>query len=142
MSPATRLSLFILWLVVAGCFWAVDAKLTHIEYIEQIEDTGKCSYREDVALHTSNALQMSKEDNIVQADLKFLDLMRRPKVSATIPEDVYEFLSEWAEREQRPMSNLVAYVLTTAVRDIKERQNEQQDGTKKLTTDKKKLPRQ
>lgn len=85
---------------------------------------------------------MSKEDNIVQADLKFLDLMRRPKVSATIPEDVYEFLSEWAEREQRPMSNLVAYVLTTAVRDIKERQNEQQDGTKKLTTDKKKLPRQ
>jgi hypothetical protein len=69
-----------------------------------------------------------------------VQLMARPRVAASVPEDVYEFLAEWAEREQRPLSNLVAYVLTTAVRQMMQ-QSEQQDESKTLTT-KQKIPRQ
>ena len=57
-----------------------------------------------------------------------LDLMARPRVSATLPEDIYEFLAEWAEREQRPLSNLVSFVVTTAVRKMRDEQ-EQKNGS-------------
>lgn len=62
----------------------------------------------------------------MQIALCILDLMRKPKVSAAIPDDVYEFLKEWADRDQRSMSSLVAFVLTTAVRDMKSKQEKEQ----------------
>jgi hypothetical protein len=53
--------------------------------------------------------------------------MRKPKLTAVVPDDVYEFLKEWADRDQRSLSSLVAFVLTTTVRDMKSKQeNEQQ----------------
>lgn len=51
-----------------------------------------------------------------------LDLMPRPRITATVPEEVYQFLVEWADREQRPLANLVSYVLTNAVKEIQEKQ--------------------
>lgn len=63
---------------------------------------------------------------MVQIALCILDLMRKPKVTAVVPDDVYEFLSEWAERDHRSMSNLVAFVLTTYVRDMKSKQEKEQ----------------
>lgn len=60
-----------------------------------------------------------------------LDWMRKPRVTTTIPEDVYQFLAEWAERDQRPLSNLVSFVLTTAVRKMREEQ-EQKNGSPSL----------
>jgi hypothetical protein len=65
----------------------------------------------------------------VQIALIDYDLMAaRPRVTATLPQDVYEFLAEWAEREQRPLSNLVSYVLTTATRKIRDEQ-QQKNGS-------------
>ncbi len=62
-----------------------------------------------------------------------VQLMARPRVAASVPEDVYEFLAEWAEREQRPLSNLVAYVLTTAVRQMMQQSEQRQDNNAALT---------
>jgi len=58
---------------------------------------------------------------MVQVALSTL-LMRKPKITATIPEDVYQFLSEWADRDQRSLANVVAFVLTTAVRKMRDEQ--------------------
>lgn len=57
---------------------------------------------------------------MVQVALSTLDLMRKPKITATIPEDVYQFLSEWADRDQRSLANVVAFVLTTTVRKMRD----------------------
>lgn len=46
--------------------------------------------------------------------------MRKSKVTAVIPDDVYQFLVEWAEREQRSLSNVAAFVLVTAVRKMRD----------------------
>ncbi len=59
---------------------------------------------------------------MVQVALSILDLMRKPKITATVPEDVYQFLSEWADRDQRSLANVVAFVLTTAVRKMRDDQ--------------------
>ena len=59
---------------------------------------------------------------MVQVALSILDLMRKPKITATIPEDVYQFLSEWADRDQRSLANVVAFVLTTTVRKMRDDQ--------------------
>lgn len=56
---------------------------------------------------------------MVQVALSTL-LMRKPKITATIPEDVYQFLSEWADRDQRSLANVVAFVLTTSVRKMRD----------------------
>ena len=64
----------------------------------------------------------------MQVALSILDLMRKPKITATVPEDVYEFLSEWAERDQRSLANVVAFVLTTTVRKMRDEQ-QQKNGS-------------
>lgn len=64
---------------------------------------------------------LRKEDKMVQVALSTL-LMRKPKITATIPEDVYQFLSEWADRDQRSLANVVAFVLTTTVRKMRDEQ--------------------
>jgi hypothetical protein len=45
------------------------------------------------------------------------ELMARPRITLTVSEDVYEYLSEWAEREERPLANLAAYLLSQAVKE-------------------------
>lgn len=48
------------------------------------------------------------------------ELMARPRITVTVSEDVYEFLSEWADREERPLANLAAFLLSKAAREYKE----------------------
>ena len=50
-------------------------------------------------------------------------LMGRPRITLTVSEDVYRYLSDWAEREERPLANLAAYLLSQAARDHQQ-QNE------------------
>ena len=45
------------------------------------------------------------------------ELMARPRITVTVSEEVYDFLSELAEREQRPLANLAAYLLTNAAKE-------------------------
>lgn len=47
-------------------------------------------------------------------------LMARPRITVTVSEEVYEFLSNWAEREERPLANLAAYLLSQAARERQE----------------------
>jgi len=44
-------------------------------------------------------------------------LMGRPRITVTVSEDVFSYLSEWAEREERPLANLAAYLLSQAARE-------------------------
>jgi hypothetical protein len=46
-----------------------------------------------------------------------LELMARPRITLTVSEDIYEYLSDWAEREERPLANLAAFLLSQAVRE-------------------------
>ncbi|MFB2982450.1 hypothetical protein [Microseira sp. BLCC-F43] len=50
--------------------------------------------------------------------------MARPRITVTVSEDVYEFLSQWADREQRPLANLAAYLLTKATQEYQEGQKQ------------------
>jgi len=50
------------------------------------------------------------------------ELMARPRITVTVSEEVYEFLSEWAEREERPLANLAAYLLSQAARERQEQE--------------------
>jgi hypothetical protein len=45
------------------------------------------------------------------------ELMARPRITVTVSDDVYQYLSEWAEREERPLANLAAYLLSQAARE-------------------------
>jgi hypothetical protein len=56
-------------------------------------------------------------DTVISAEL-----MARPRITVTVSEEVYEFLSEWAEREERPLANLAAYLLSQAAREQEEEQ--------------------
>jgi len=49
-----------------------------------------------------------------------LELMARPRITLTVSEDVYEYLSDWAESEERPLANLAAFLLSQAVREAKQ----------------------
>ena len=51
------------------------------------------------------------------------ELMARPRITVTVSEDVFQYLSEWAEREERPLANLAAYLLSQAARE-RQQQNE------------------
>jgi hypothetical protein len=50
------------------------------------------------------------------------ELMARPRITVTVSEEVYEFLSGWAEREERPLANLAAYLLSQAARERQEQE--------------------
>jgi len=50
--------------------------------------------------------------------------MARPRITVTVSEEVFEFLSQWAERDQRPLANLAAYLLTKAAQEYQESQKE------------------
>ena len=49
--------------------------------------------------------------------------MARPRITVTVSEEVYTFLSEWADKEERPLANLAAYLLSKAVRENQEKTN-------------------
>ena len=56
-------------------------------------------------------------DKVISASL-----MPRPRITVTVSEEVYEFLSGWAEREERPLANLAAYLLSQAARERQEQE--------------------
>jgi macrodomain Ter protein organizer (MatP/YcbG family) len=58
-------------------------------------------------------------------------LMGRPRITITVSEDVYGYLSEWADREERPLANLAAYLLSQAARE-----HQQQNESSSLKKDK------
>jgi len=49
------------------------------------------------------------------------------RVTVTLPEDVHQALSEWAEEEDRTLANLLSHVAAKAVRDRQERQEQKKD---------------
>ena len=51
------------------------------------------------------------------------DLMAKPRVTVTLSEEVHKILSEWADKEERPLANLVAYVVSKAAKEYQQ-QNE------------------
>ncbi len=60
-------------------------------------------------------------DTVISAEL-----MARPRITVTVSEEVYEFLSEWAEREERPLANLAAYLLSQAARQRQEQEQQKE----------------
>ena len=46
--------------------------------------------------------------------------MAKPRITVTVSEEIYEFLSDWAEREQRPLANLAAYLLSKAAKEYQD----------------------
>ncbi|MBW4449136.1 MAG: hypothetical protein KME38_20320 [Spirirestis rafaelensis WJT71-NPBG6] len=56
------------------------------------------------------------------------ELMARPRITLTVSEDVYQYLSDWAEREERPLANLAAYLLSQAVKERQEVDKKQNKG--------------
>jgi hypothetical protein len=45
------------------------------------------------------------------------EIVARPRVTISIPEDIYEYLVKRAETEIRPVSNLVEYFVVTTVKN-------------------------
>jgi hypothetical protein len=41
----------------------------------------------------------------------------RMRVTVTLPEEVYQALSEWAEQEDRSLANLLSHLAAKAVRE-------------------------
>ncbi|MBW4599839.1 MAG: hypothetical protein KME29_09535 [Calothrix sp. FI2-JRJ7] len=54
--------------------------------------------------------------------------MARPRITLTVSEDVYQYLSDWAEREERPLANLAAYLLSQAVKERQQVDKKQNKG--------------
>lgn len=59
------------------------------------------------------------------------ELMARPRITVTVSEEVYQYLSEWADREERPLANLAAYLLGQAVRESQQQQEPPKPKNKK-----------
>lgn len=59
------------------------------------------------------------------------DLMAKPRVTVTLSEEVHNILSEWADKEERPLANLVAYIVSKAAKEY-----QQQNGIASSTKDK------
>ncbi len=51
------------------------------------------------------------------------DLMAKPRVTVTLSEEVYKIISDWADEEERPLANLVAYIVSKAAKEYQQ-QNE------------------
>ena len=52
----------------------------------------------------------------------------RMRVTATLPEDVHQALSEWAEEEDRTLANLLSHVAAKAVRDRQEQKKDESEN--------------
>ena len=51
----------------------------------------------------------------------------RMPVTVTLPEDVHQALSSWAQEEDRTIANLLSHVAAKAVRERQERQEQKKD---------------
>lgn len=51
----------------------------------------------------------------------------RLRVTVTLPEDVYQALSEWAEAEDRTLANLLSHLAAKAVRERQEQETNEGD---------------
>lgn len=56
------------------------------------------------------------------------ELMARPRITLTVSDDIYQYLSDWAEREERPLANLAAYLLSQAVKERQQVEKKQNKG--------------
>jgi len=52
----------------------------------------------------------------------------RMRVTVTLPEDVHQALSEWAEEEDRTLANLLSHVAAKAVRDRQEQKKDKSES--------------
>ncbi|MEG3968608.1 hypothetical protein QUA00_13425 [Microcoleus sp. T2B6] len=52
----------------------------------------------------------------------------RMRVTVTLPEDVHQALSEWAEEEDRTLANLLSHVAAKAVRERQEQKKEESES--------------
>ena len=68
-------------------------------------------------------------DKVISASL-----MARPRITVTVSEEVYEFLCEWAKREERPLANLAAYLLSQAGRERQEQEQPSEQKTPEPST--------
>jgi predicted transcriptional regulator len=50
------------------------------------------------------------------------------RVTVTLPEDVHQALSEWAEEEDRTLANLLSHVAAKAVRDRQEQKKDKSES--------------
>jgi hypothetical protein len=57
--------------------------------------------------------------------------MAKPRITITVSEEAYEFLSEWAEREQQPLANLAAYLLNKATQEYQKKHQTTSSPTRK-----------
>lgn len=48
------------------------------------------------------------------------DLMAKPRITITVSEEVYQVLVNWAEKEERPLANLVAYIVSKTAKEHQE----------------------
>jgi hypothetical protein len=60
-----------------------------------------------------------------------IDLMAKPRVTITLSEEVHQILAEWADQEERPLANLVVYIVSKAAKEY-----QQQKETPSSTKDK------
>ncbi len=49
-----------------------------------------------------------------------IHLMVKPRVTITLSEEVHQILAEWAEREERPLANLVTYIVSKAAKEYQQ----------------------
>ncbi|MFB2834480.1 ribbon-helix-helix domain-containing protein [Floridanema evergladense] len=53
------------------------------------------------------------------------DLMVKPRITITVSEEVYQVLVNWAEEEERPLANLVAYIVSKTAKEHQEQQQKE-----------------
>lgn len=53
------------------------------------------------------------------------DLMAKPRITITVSEEVYQVLVNWAEKEERPLANLVAYIVSKNAKEHQEQQSQE-----------------
>lgn len=53
------------------------------------------------------------------------DLMAKPRITITVSEEVYQVLVNWAEKEERPLANLVAYIVSKTAKEHQEQQSQE-----------------
>ncbi|MBE9229077.1 hypothetical protein IQ264_27085 [Phormidium sp. LEGE 05292] len=53
------------------------------------------------------------------------DLMAKPRITITVSQEVYEILVDWALKEERPLANLVAYIVSKTAKEYQEQQPKQ-----------------
>ncbi len=72
-----------------------------------------------------NSAKLSPQhlESMIVLDIASVELMARPRITVTVSEEVYDFLSGLADQEQRPLANLAAYLLTNAAKEY-QRQKE------------------